>query len=64
VTGPSIHQLAVRAEADRLAGVYLRIKLLAQSRRIECLQGCEAAMHEGLETEASWSLVWEATGGR
>ena len=29
------NKLAIEAEADRLAGVYLRVVMLAQARRIE-----------------------------
>lgn len=57
-------QAIFEAEVDRLFGIYLRIKLLAQSRRMEV----EAAGHEaaanGLIQPEDWVMVRQAITGQ
>ena len=57
-------QAAIETEADRLAEVYLRVKALAQRRRVALKQGGAAAVMEGMVTAADWVLVREALGLR
>jgi len=54
---PDIDKLAVEAEADRLSGVYLRIRLLAQAQRIAVLQAGLDAVANGLVSAEDWELV-------
>lgn len=52
-----IHQQAIEAEADRLLGVFIRIRMLAQSQHIEFAQAGEDAVRKGLVTEADWLVI-------
>lgn len=52
-----LHEAAAEAEADRLFGVFLQVRLLAQARHIEFLQAGEEAVRNGLVAEADWQLV-------
>ena len=57
-------QAAVAAvEADRLFGVYVRIRLLARQRGLDLLAAGAAAVREGLVKPEDWELVREAIGG-
>jgi hypothetical protein len=58
-----IHCAAIEAEADRLAGVYLRIQLLARKRRLDFREAGRAAVAEGLVSAEDWLTISEATGG-
>jgi hypothetical protein len=51
------HRAAVEAEADRLFGVFIRIKTLAQSRRISFDLAGEEAVRNGLISEADWLTI-------
>ncbi len=51
---------AVEAEADRLYGVYLRIRLLAQKRGLDLPAAGAAAVREGMVKPEDWELVREA----
>ena len=56
-------QAAVEAEADRLYGVFLRIRLLAQKRGLDLLAAGTEAVREGLVKAEDWELVREAIRG-
>ena len=47
----------MEAEANRLSGVYLRIRMLAQARRIDVLDAGRDAVAKGLVSAADWALV-------
>jgi hypothetical protein len=47
-----LRQAATEAEADRLLGVFLRVRMLAQSRRIDFKQAGEEVVRKGLVSEA------------
>jgi hypothetical protein len=49
-----LRQAATEAEADRLLGVFLRIRLLAQSRHIDFRQAGEEAVRSGQVAEEGW----------
>jgi hypothetical protein len=57
------HRAAIEAEADRLFGVYLRIRALAQRRGLDFLAAGAWAVRHGMETAEDWDLVREAVGG-
>ncbi len=57
-------KLAIEAEADRLAGVYVRIRLLAQAQGSDVIEAGRDAVAKGLVTAADWELVREATSER
>ena len=57
-------QAVFEAETARLAEVYLRVKALAQRRRMELEQAGAAAEIEEMVTAADWVLVKEAMGLR
>ncbi len=61
--GMDSRRAALEAEADRLAGVYLRVKLLAQKRRIAFREAGRAAVAEGLASAEDWLTISEAAGG-
>ncbi len=52
-----LRQAAFEAEADRLFGVFLRIRLLAQTRHIDFQQAGEEAVRNGLVAEADWLMI-------
>jgi hypothetical protein len=52
-----LDQTAIEAEADRLFGVLLRIRLLAQARCIDFQKAGEEAVRVGLVTQADWRIV-------
>jgi hypothetical protein len=58
-----LHRAAIEAEADRLFGVYLRIRALAQRRGLDFLAAGAWAARNGMETAEDWDLVREAVGG-
>ena len=60
--GPN--QLAIEVEADRLSGVYLRIRKLAQAQRIDVLDAGRSAVAKGLVSAADWALVRAAINDR
>jgi hypothetical protein len=53
-------KLAIEAEADRLSGVYLRIRLLAQAQRIDVIEAGREAVSKGVVSASDWELVREA----
>ena len=55
---------AIEAEADRLSGVYLRVRMMAQAQRIEVLQAGEEAVAKGLISKKDWVIVREAINDR
>ncbi len=55
---------AIEAEADRLSGVYLRIRMMAQAQRIEILDAGREAVAKGLVSAADWALVRAAINDR
>jgi hypothetical protein len=57
-------KLAIEAEADRLAGVYVRIRLLAQAQGIDVIEAGRHAVAKGVVTAADWELVREAISER
>ncbi len=57
------HRAAIEAEADRLSGVYLRVKLLAQTRRLDFLAAGAEAVRNGLVSAEDWVVVRDALGG-
>jgi hypothetical protein len=52
-----LRQAATEAEADRLLGVFLRVRMLAQSRLIDFKQAGEEAVRKGLVSEADWATI-------
>jgi hypothetical protein len=62
--GNELDRLAIEAEADRLSGVYLRVRLLAQARRIEFEAAGREAVANGVVSAADWDVIREAVGGR
>jgi hypothetical protein len=52
-----LHQAAIEAEANRLLGVFLRIRLLAQARHIDFQQAGEEAVRNGMVTAADCALI-------
>lgn len=52
-----LRDAATEAEADRLFGVFLRIRVLAQSRHTDFLQAGEEAVRNGLVTKEDWLLI-------
>ena len=52
-----MHQQAIEAEADRLLGVFIRIRMLAQFQRIEFALAGEDAVRKGLVTEVDWLVI-------
>lgn len=61
-----LDQRAIEAEADRLCGVYLqvKVKVMAQAQRIEILQAGREAVAKGLISADERDVVREAVGGR
>jgi hypothetical protein len=55
-----LDKLAIDAEADRLSGVYLRVRMLAQAQRIDVIEAGRDAVAKGIVTAADWALVQEA----
>ncbi len=58
------NRIAIEAEADRLCGIYVRIKVLAQAQGIDVIAAGRAAVAKGLVTVSDWDLVREAIAGR
>lgn len=54
-----LHQVAIEAEADRLFAVFIRIRLLAQTRHIGFQVAGEEAVRNRLVAEADWMLIKE-----
>lgn len=52
-----LDKAAIEAEADRLSGVYLRVRMLAQAQRIDVLDAGREAVAKGLVTAEDWELV-------
>ena len=52
-----LSERTTEAEADRLFGVFLQVRLLAQSRRIDFLQAGEEAVRNGLVAEEDWLVI-------
>lgn len=50
-------QAAIEAEADRLFAVFIRIRLLAQTRSIEFALAGQQAVRDGMVAEADWRLI-------
>ena len=59
-----LDKLAIEAEADRLSGVFLRVKMLAQAQRTDLATAGRDAAAKGLVSAADWALVEEALAGR
>ena len=57
-----LDRLATEAEADRLAGIFEQIRLLAQAQRLSFIQAGRDAVAKGLITASDWALVREALG--
>ncbi len=57
-------QAAVDAEADRLLGLYIRVRLLAQTRGLDILTAGAVAVREGMVAEADWRAIREAIEGK
>ena len=55
---------AIEAEVDRLGGVYLRVRMLAQALRIDVMQAGEEAAAKGLISTKDWALVRKAINER
>ncbi len=49
--------------ADRLFGVYVRVRLLAQQRGLDLVAAGATAVREGLVKPENWELVRKAIGG-
>lgn len=52
-----LSERATEAEADRLFAVFIRIRLLAQTRKVEFALAGEEAVRGGLVAEADWQLI-------
>ena len=57
-------KLSIKAEADWLSGVYVRIRLLAQAQGIDVIAAGGEAVAKGLVTAADGGLVREAIAER
>ena len=64
MTRPDPQRQAIEDEAARLSGVYVKIKVLAQKRRIGFGEACRAAAAEDLVSLEDWALIREAVEGR
>ena len=64
MTRPDPQRQAIEDEAARLSGVYVKIKVLAQKRRIGFVEAGRAAAAEGLVSLEDWALIREAVEGR
>jgi hypothetical protein len=62
VVSTELDRLAIEAEADRLAGIFEQIRLLAQAQRLSFIQAGRDAVAKGLITASDWALVREALG--
>ena len=51
---------AIDAETERLRGVFLRVRLLAQARGLDIPTAGDAAVREGLVEPKDWALIHEA----
>ena len=56
-SGMDVNRIAIEAEADRLFAVFIRIRLLAQTRGIDFEQAGAQAVHEGMVSEGDWLLI-------
>lgn len=61
---PDLDKLAIEAEADRLSGIYIRVVMLAQARRVDFIEAGREAVSNGAISAADWVMVREAVGGR
>lgn len=52
-----VNRIAIEAEADRLFAVFIRIRLLAQTRGLQFDQAGEQAVTEGMVSEGDWLLI-------
>ena len=59
---PASRRRAIEDEAARLSGVYVKIKVLAQKRRIEFVEAGRSATTEGMVSLEDWALIREAIG--
>jgi hypothetical protein len=64
MTSDDLDKAVIEAEADRLSGVYLRVRMLAQSRQIDLLQAGNEAVANGLISAEDWELVRAALSER
>lgn len=55
-----LRQAATEAEAGRLFGLFLRIRVLAQTRGLEFLQAGDEEARNGLVTAEDWALIRQA----
>ena len=55
-----LDKLAIEAEADRLSGVFLWVKMLAQAQRTDLATAGRVAVAKGLVSAADWALIEEA----
>ena len=62
VVSTELDRMATEAEADRLAGIFEQIRLLAQAQRFGFIQAGGDAVAKGLVTASDWALVREAVG--
>ena len=62
VVSTELDRLAIEAEADRPAGIFEQIRLLAQAQRLSFIQAGRDAVAKGLITASDWALVREALG--
>ncbi|WP_043344831.1 hypothetical protein [Belnapia moabensis] len=53
-------RLAIEAEADRLAGIFERVQLLARARHIAFLDAGREAVAKGLVSLSDWDLLLKA----
>lgn len=52
-------QIAIEIEADRLFAVFIRVRLLSQTRKIEFALAGEEAVRGGLISVADWAMLRE-----
>jgi hypothetical protein len=57
-------KLAIETEADRLSGIYLRVRMLAKAQRTDVLEAGREAVAMGLISERDWELVRAAIAER
>jgi hypothetical protein len=60
MTDPDKLAIEAEAEAKRLSGVYLRVRMLAQAQRIDVLETGRDAVAKGIISAADWEVVREA----
>jgi hypothetical protein len=54
-----IDRAAIEAEADRLLAVFIRIRVLSQTRKLDFTEAGLEAVRNGLVSEEDWAVIRE-----